>query len=130
MVKKYEAMLKKFLSKKLSEDILSVEKVREIIVAAVSLEKEISINTESDIENAFIALEKNFHEIKELVDNFHYINLGKERRNLAQVVSAIAAQIVLTDIDRALEITTFASNPEVTVDSFYQKYPEFKDLNI
>lgn len=130
MQEKFESLLKKFLSQKLEQHVIPVEKVKEIIVAAADLEKNTQIEEEKDIENALRELDKRFHEIHELVEVIEMEKKGKDRRVFEKFVTDIAAKLVLTDMDKALEIVTYASEPEVTLDAFSKKYPEFLPLTV
>ena len=130
MQEKFESLLKKFLSQKLEQHVIPIEKVKEIILAAAHLEKNTQIEQETDIENALKELDKKFHEIHELVEAIEIEHKGKDRKEFERLVTDIAAKLVLTDMDKTLEIVTYASQRGVNLDTFYKRYPEFLPLTV
>ena len=84
MQEKFENILKKFLSSKLEEHSMTIEKAKQIILAAAELEKSVQIEKEEDIEKTLHMLEKKFNEIHELLENIERKHKRSEERRVGK----------------------------------------------
>lgn len=120
----YESMIKQFLSKKLQENALTVDQVKQVILATAEYSQ--SIQTSDDMSRVFEMLEQKFSELHELSENARYASLSQGRKELENMLVALSSDLMFQDMEKAQQVLHFADNPHATLQDFYIQFPEFQ----
>jgi len=122
---KYESLIKQYLSQKIKAQKIEITRVKDIIENAAQKTK--TIQSEDDIDKALQELDKQFDELEELTNDFHLKNLNDKRKRLEFLITEMAGNLILEDIDKAQEVLAFADNTNATIDDFYSKFPMYHE---
>ncbi len=123
LVEKYKQEIKRFLSGRIRQNLIPYEKANEITRYLASQSK--NIETEHDIVATIDTALSMFEELRTLSDQEHLREDCHNKKDLEQMVSHLATELIDNNIPKAVEMMSFANNSEVTLESFYQKYPEY-----
>ncbi len=124
MEKKFDHLLKNFLSQKLNQHKIPPKEALNIIHEAALVYDQ--ANSDEEIECVLDNLSQKFSDLHILAETVHWNNLKEKRKQFEEEISQLLPQLILTDENLTLEILHFIENPEVTREIFYEKYPQFK----